>query len=450
MNEQRLERAKSGGRKQSTSGQQVMEWIKRRGSLTNQTGSVGRSRRNSEKPLITYTNDIKDYQLLYIIGQGASANVHMGRYIKMDKLVAIKQIHIEKFERHHIDELRNEIQIMSICRHPNLLPIHKSFINQENLWIITPVQNGGSCLDLIRLKYPSGVDEISCATILKQVLQGLLYLHNNDLVHRDIKCANMLICKDTGLVQLSDFGVSKTLMDYGRKKNRSTFVGTPAFIAPEVMEEKEYDERADIWSLGITLIELATGKAPYAHFPPLKIILMTIKNPPPELMIDEMEQVYTKQAKQVVGLCLQKDPQKRALVTELNEHGFFKKAKQPLSLVTTLHLNSLPPLHERPVSTNRESINEEEQINWDFGDINLDRKVSSESKDSGYVSRKSSFSRKTSSGRRDSIDSQDTESSLKGRFTIETPTQSPNLSRSASIERVSRFQVQRPQSPLFQ
>eukprot|EP00835_Amoeboradix_gromovi_P001447 NODE_66_length_23959_cov_0.323009.p2 type:complete len:442 gc:universal NODE_66_length_23959_cov_0.323009:13521-14846(+) len=420
-------------RKKSSGGQQVMEWIKRRGSLNNQA-QPNRLRRGSEKPSVNFTNDIKDYQLLYMIGQGGSANVFMGKYTKMDMMIAIKQINIEKFERHHIDELRNEIQIMSLCRHPNLLPIHKSFINEQHLWVITPVQNGGSCLDLLTLQFPTGVDEISCATIMRQCLQGLLYLHNNDLIHRDVKCANLLICKDTGLVQLSDFGVSKTLMDYGRKKNRSTFCGTPAWMAPELLEEKEYDEKADIWSFGITMIELATGKAPYSHFPPLKTILMTLKNPSPSLLIDEISQNYGKVAKQLVDTCLKKDPSERSSSEILNEHSFFKKAKQPLSLVSNLHLDSLAPLHERSISSRRETSFEEEQIKWDFGEMQIDRKHSEESKDSGY----SSLSRR-SSHRRDSINSQDTETSQIGRFIVE----SPALSRANSIERVSRFKVQR-------
>ena len=441
----KVERTKStgmGGRQNN--GQQVMEWIKRRGSLSTQDAHV-RHRRGSEKPQITFTNDIKDYQLLYMIGQGATANVFMGKYTKMDVLIAIKQINIERFERHHIDEVRNEIQIMSICRHPNLLPIHKSFINTSHLWIITPIQNGGSCLDLLKLQFPSGIDEVSCATIMRQVLQGLMYLHNNDLIHRDIKCANMLICRDTGLVQLSDFGVSKTLMDYGRKKNRKTFVGTPAWMAPELMEEREYNEKADMWSFGITLIELATGKAPYSHFPPLKAILMTLKNPSPTLEIDEIQQSYSKSAKMVVDNCLSKDPSERASSSVLNDHPFFKKAKQPLSLVSNVHLDALPPLHERAITTNRETSIEEEQIKWDFGEMQLNRKDSNESKDSGYVSRNNSISRKSSLGRRDSINSQDTETSQKGRFTMEMPV-SPGISRAASVERVSRFQIQRQRS----
>ena len=439
----KVERARSSsGTRENNGGQQVMEWIKRRSSLTSQ--NQGLSRRASDKAQITFTNDIKDYQLLFMIGQGASANVFMGRYTRMDVQVAIKQINIERFERHHIDEVRNEIQIMSICRHPNLLPIHKSFINQQHLWIITPVQSGGSCLDLLKLQFPNGVDEISCATIMRQVLQGSLYLHNNELIHRDIKCANLLICKDTGLVQLSDFGVSKTLMNYGRKTNRSTFVGTPAWMAPELMEEKEYDEKADVWSFGITIIELATGKAPYAHYPPLKTILMTLKNPSPTLLIDEIQQSYSKMSRQIVDICLQKEPQFRGSTELLNEHSFFKKAKQPSWLVDKLHLSALPPLHERAITTNRESSFEEEEIKWDFGDMTLNRKDSHVSKDSGYMSRNSSFSRKSSvgrksslgNGRRDSMSSQDTETSQKGRFTMVSP-----VVEGEGSDLGSRFQV---------
>ena len=160
---------------------------------------------------------------------------------------------------------------MSLSRHPNLLPVHGSFVNDSKLFIITPFLSAGSCLDIMKTAYPNGLDEACIATILKQTLQGLEYLHKNGLIHRDIKAGNLLM-DDSGLVQLADFGVSSSLMDSGDRRGvRKTFVGTPCWMAPEVMEQSGYDYRADIWSFGITAIELATGHAPFAKFPPLKV-----------------------------------------------------------------------------------------------------------------------------------------------------------------------------------
>lgn len=196
---------------------------------TASTGVVAVSEGSGE----VYSMTSADYELGTPIGFGSSAIVYIAKYRPLNKNVAIKMIDLDMFERNQIDELRREIQIMSLSKHPHLLPVYGSFVNESKLYIVTPFLSAGSCLDIMKTSFPDGFEEVAIATILKQALLGLDYLHKNGLIHRDVKAGNLLV-NDDGLVQLADFGVSSSLMETGeRKGSRKTFVGTPCWMAPE-------------------------------------------------------------------------------------------------------------------------------------------------------------------------------------------------------------------------
>ncbi|ORX90641.1 kinase-like protein [Basidiobolus meristosporus CBS 931.73] len=285
------------------------------------------------------------------LGFGSSAVVHMAIYKPLQKKVAIKMIDLDFFERNQIDELRRETQVMSLCKHPNVLRVHGSFVHGSKLYLVTPYLSGGSCLDIMKTAHPDGFDEASIATILKQTLQGLEYLHKNGHIHRDVKAGNLLV-DETGSVLLADFGVSSSLSESGERKGmRKTFVGTPCWMAPEVMEQAGYDYKADIWSFGITAIELATGHAPLAKFPPIKVLMMTLSNDPPTLDRDSTKHRYSKGFKEMIDLCLQKDPKRRPTAEKLLQHSFFKQAKKKNYLLATI-LSNLPPLENRQRKSN--------------------------------------------------------------------------------------------------
>ncbi|CAK8572203.1 unnamed protein product [Lathyrus sativus] len=293
----------------------------------------------------SYSANPSDYKLLEEVGYGASATVYHAVYIPYNEEVAVKSLDLDRCNS-NFDDIRKEAQIMSLIDHRNVVKSYCSFVVDHKLWVIMPFMAQGSCLHLMKAAYPDGLEEDAIGSILKETLKALDYLHQHGHIHRDVKAGNILL--DTnGEVKLSDFGVSASMFDTGdRQRSRNTFVGTPCWMAPEVLQPGTgYNFKADIWSFGITALELAHGHAPFSKYPPMKVLLMTIQNAPPGLDYDR-DKKFSKSFKEMVAMCLVKDQTKRPSVDKLLKHSFFKQAKPPELSVKKLFAD-LPPLWTR-------------------------------------------------------------------------------------------------------
>ncbi|KAI8069203.1 kinase-like domain-containing protein [Gongronella butleri] len=265
------------------------------------------------------------YKRLKRVGQGASGSVYVAVSLATNTKVAIKQMDLASQPRKEL--IVNEILVMKESQHPNIVNYLDSFlVNNADLWVIMEYMEGGALTDVID---NNTMTEQQIATVCLETAAGLHHLHSQNIIHRDIKSDNILL-NAHGQVKISDFGFCAKLTE--NRSKRATMVGTPYWMAPEVVKQTQYGEKVDCWSLGIMTIEMIENEPPYLDEEPLKALYLIATNGTPTLKHPER---LSRELKSFLAVCLCVDVRSRATAAELLAHDFLKKSG-PLDILAPL------------------------------------------------------------------------------------------------------------------
>lgn len=288
-----------------------------------------------QEPVYIHNKDPRDvFCSLVKIGQGASGSVFVAEKPNGGGKVALKKVKPEN--KTESDALAMEIKMMCCTRHPNIIKCYETYKWADQMWIAMEYMDGGCLTDVLEnfQKLRECMDESAIAYILREVLLGLKFMHGMKRLHRDIKSDNVLIRKD-GKVKLADFGFCAELTE--ERAKRTTCVGTPYWMAPELIRQNEYDYKVDLWSVGILALECAEWEPPYMDEKPLRAMFLITTKPPPQL---KHKSRWSAEFQDFVSSCLVLNPAKRACASQLLYHPFLAKACDSSDIVKTFEASS--------------------------------------------------------------------------------------------------------------
>ncbi|XP_054855382.1 serine/threonine-protein kinase PAK 4 isoform X2 [Eublepharis macularius] len=264
------------------------------------------------------------------IGEGSTGIVCIATVKSSGKLVAVKKMDLRKQQRREL--LFNEVVIMRDYQHENVVEMYNSYLVGDELWVVMEFLEGGALTDIVT---HTRMNEEQIAAVCLSVLKALSVLHAQGVIHRDIKSDSILLTHD-GRVKLSDFGFCAQVNK--EVPRRKSLVGTPYWMAPELISRLPYGPEVDIWSLGVMVIEMVDGEPPYFNEPPLKAMKMIRDNLPPKL---KNVHKVSPSLKGFLDRLLVRDPAQRATANELLKHPFLGKAGPPSCIVPLMRQNRM-------------------------------------------------------------------------------------------------------------
>ena len=303
--------------------------------------------------------NIGDYDLVTMIGTGCfqAATVHLARHKASGELRAIKKIELDEC-RLDLEAIQQELAMHRILRHPHLLSSQGATLHGSEIWAAFPLMAYGSCRDLLAAHFRDGMPELATLYITRDIARGLEYMHHRGLVHRALTSSHVLVSGEGRAVIAGFHHVIAIQGPGGRRKHAlhhfppgSHFTTCMYVTAPEVLQQNRagYNSRADIYSLGVLVCELATGTAPYSNLVPTQLLLCKLLGPG---VLSELDDgAFSPQLQSLVEACVQQDPSHRPSAATLLQHAVFRlltsstpplpELLQPVSPLTSLDLNAL-------------------------------------------------------------------------------------------------------------
>ena len=316
------------------------------------------------------------FTLLYPIGNGGFGKVYKAMHNSSKQIYAIKIIDYTKGSNNdksnisfNYNSIQQETSLMRLVNKSDyIIKYYGSYFSRESntIWLILEYCSSGSAVDLM-LSMGRTLSEVEVSTIMEMVLKGLIYIHKLNLIHRDIKGANIMLSED-GYAKLGDFGIGIQMTD---DEYRTSKKGSPHWMSPQVILNKNYDMKTDIWSLGITCLELVEGEPPFADLNPDEVMEQIANNPPKaEDIIDVKE--HTDEFIDFVNLCLEINPKKRPSADVLIKHQFIKKYSKKKEYLKELIENHIDEVEKFRIDREEYLASKEDMENENIKDNNMD------------------------------------------------------------------------------